>query len=51
VVEHNFAFLAGLADRVVCLERGRVIAVGAPEEIRRDPLVLEAYLGAAEPAA
>jgi branched-chain amino acid transport system permease protein len=51
VVEHNFGFLADLADRIVCLERGRVIAAGTPAEIRRDARVLEAYLGRPERAA
>jgi branched-chain amino acid transport system permease protein len=51
VVEHNFAFLAALADRVVCLDRGVVIAAGTPAEIRRDPRVQGAYLGVAGAAA
>jgi branched-chain amino acid transport system ATP-binding protein len=47
VIEHNMDFLMGLAQRIVCLDRGRVIAVGTPAEIRCDPDVLTAYLGAA----
>jgi branched-chain amino acid transport system permease protein len=47
VVEHNMAFLMPLADRIVCLARGRVIAAGSPSQIRADPSVVEAYLGAA----
>ncbi|WP_064745335.1 branched-chain amino acid ABC transporter ATP-binding protein/permease [Pseudonocardia acaciae] len=46
VVEHNMPFVLGLSDRVLVLSRGRCIAEGSPEKIQRDPLVLDAYLGA-----
>ncbi|MFP3914735.1 MAG: ABC transporter ATP-binding protein [Actinomycetota bacterium] len=45
VVEHNLGFLLELVDRVICLANGRVIADGTPEQIRRDPQVVAAYLG------
>lgn len=45
VVEHNLRFLLDLVERVVCLAAGTVIADGTPDEIRRDPQVLAAYLG------
>jgi branched-chain amino acid transport system permease protein len=45
VVEHNMPFLLPLADRVVCQAGGAVIGAGRPEEIRKDPAVLRAYLG------
>jgi ABC-type branched-subunit amino acid transport system ATPase component len=46
VVEHDMAFVMGIADRVTVLDFGRRIADGAPQEIRDDPEVLRAYLGA-----
>ena len=45
VVEHNMAFVLGLADSVVVLDRGQKIAEGPPDSIRRDPGVIAAYLG------
>jgi ABC-type branched-subunit amino acid transport system ATPase component len=47
VVEHNLVFLAALAERLVCLDRGKVIASGLPDMVRRHPAVIEAYLGTA----
>jgi branched-chain amino acid transport system ATP-binding protein len=45
-VEHDMQMVADLADRVVVLNYGEVIAEGAPDAICRDPAVAEAYLGA-----
>jgi branched-chain amino acid transport system permease protein len=47
VVEHNLPFLMGLADRLICLDAGRVIAEGPPEAVRADPHVAAVYLGRA----
>jgi branched-chain amino acid transport system ATP-binding protein len=45
LIEHDLSLALELADRVVCLDNGRMIAMGTAEEIRRDPHVREVYLG------
>lgn len=46
LVEHHMDFVMSVCDRVVVLDFGRVIAAGTPQEVRGDPVVTEAYLGA-----
>jgi branched-chain amino acid transport system ATP-binding protein len=45
VIEHQMDFVMALCTRVLVLAEGRMIAEGAPQEIRRNPIVIEAYLG------
>ena len=45
VIEHQMEFVMALCTRVLVLAEGRVIAEGAPNDIRRNPIVIDAYLG------
>jgi branched-chain amino acid transport system ATP-binding protein len=45
IIDHNFALIMEVCDRVHVLDQGRTLAGGTPEEIRRDPKVATAYLG------
>jgi branched-chain amino acid transport system ATP-binding protein len=45
IVEHDISFIAELADRLVAMDRGAVIANGPPADVLRSPVVGEAFLG------
>ena len=50
VIEHDMPLIMSISDRVYCLELGRIIAEGPPNEVRHDPAVVAAYLGTDERA-
>ena len=45
VVEHNMSLVMGVADQVIVLDVGTIVAAGTPAEIQKNPRVIEAYVG------
>jgi ABC-type branched-subunit amino acid transport system ATPase component len=50
IIEHDMPLIMSISDRVYCLELGRVISEGRPEQVRHDPQVVASYLGTDERA-
>jgi branched-chain amino acid transport system ATP-binding protein len=50
VIEHDVPLLLGIADRVIALDLGEVVADGAPNDVVNDPAVVRSYLGTTEAA-
>jgi ABC-type branched-subunit amino acid transport system ATPase component len=45
IIEHDVPLIMSMSDRIIAMDAGQVIAVGDPEKVANDPLVVDAYLG------
>jgi len=50
LIDHDMGLVMTICDQIIVLEFGKVIASGSPDEVRRDPRVVTAYLGGAATA-
>ena len=50
IIEHDIALVRSVADRLVAMDQGRVVVEGDPDEVLRDPAVVDSYLGTSEVA-